>query len=248
MGRCKTLTRTKHSVETSTMPNWFYAWMDHRRGGLTDYAIAKAAGIAPASISNVKNGRSEPRRETMLQIARALGVKDSDFLRDFDAMQDAEIEEYRKRRADLSGAHGSPRAGHENPAATQPLHTETVPIRTLVGGDNPSETLEETDETFELLRHLAGPGKEVIRIEGNSMFPLLRNGYLVLVDRQARTKNGDVILARLNGASTISRYDKEGKRVTLRAENPEILPKVVEDGDKFEIVGKVTKIVGGDIE
>lgn len=48
--------------------------------GLTDYAVHKATGIATATISDWKNGKSNPKTDKLIAIAECLGVKINDLI------------------------------------------------------------------------------------------------------------------------------------------------------------------------
>lgn len=198
------------------------------RLGMNDHQICRAAGITTSYMSSLKSGRMRTMGAgKAILVARALGVSVGELLEGPDAKEVAY-------------------SNHDRPQA---LRTITVPVRALVRAGSPEEALEDTGQTFELLPHLHGADREVVRIVGNSMYPLLRDGYLVLIDRKPRTiKNGDVVVAIRNGESTIKRFYKSGRRVVLRAENPEIEPITIEEEDDFRIVGKVSKIVEGEIE
>lgn len=48
--------------------------------GLTDYAVSKATGIAPSTISDWKSGRTTPKVDKLAKIARFLDVRIEDFI------------------------------------------------------------------------------------------------------------------------------------------------------------------------
>lgn len=53
--------------------------------GLSDYKVSKATGIAPATISDWKAGRTTPKADKLLILARYLGVTIEDLLEVADA-------------------------------------------------------------------------------------------------------------------------------------------------------------------
>lgn len=78
-----------------------------------------------------------------------------------------------------------------------------------------------------------------LRVVGNSMVEAgILEGDFVIVERGARIQNGDIVVALLNGETTVKRYQKKGKSVWLVPENKEMSPIVVTTGD-LEIQGKV---------
>ena len=48
--------------------------------GLTDYGVHKATGIATATISDWKNGKSNPKTDKLIAIAQCLGVEINDLI------------------------------------------------------------------------------------------------------------------------------------------------------------------------
>ena len=44
------------------------------RKGVTDYAVSKQTGVSQAILSNWKSGRSVPKADKMIPIARYLGI------------------------------------------------------------------------------------------------------------------------------------------------------------------------------
>lgn len=50
--------------------------------GLTDYRVSKDTGIAPATLSDWKNGKTVPKADKLFIIAKYLGVTIEDLLAD----------------------------------------------------------------------------------------------------------------------------------------------------------------------
>ena len=48
--------------------------------GVTSYAVAKATGISQATLSDWKRGRSTPKVEKLIKIAKFFGVEVSTFV------------------------------------------------------------------------------------------------------------------------------------------------------------------------
>jgi repressor LexA len=90
--------------------------------------------------------------------------------------------------------------------------------------------------------------------EGNSMNKAevepgknIENGDFVLVDSESKNyKNGDIIVAVIDGMATIKHYrsDKEHDRIVLEADSTEkYLPIFLHEGDDFLLNGKVVGII-----
>src|SRR5215216_4699229 len=64
-----------------------------------------------------------------------------------------------------------------------------------------------------------------VRVEGDSMEPRIHAGELLVVDRMAETKDGDVVVARLGQEFMVKRlHTEEEGRIWLVSENPSYEP------------------------
>ena len=78
-----------------------------------------------------------------------------------------------------------------------------------------------------------------LRVVGNSMIEAgIFEGDHVIVERTSRVKTGDIVVALLNGETTVKRYLDKGEGIFLVPENREMRPIKVEQG-KLEIQGRV---------
>ena len=64
---------------------------------------------------------------------------------------------------------------------------------------------------------------------------------LVIVERGREPKNGDIILAEVDGNWTMKYFRKKGKKVTLEAANPKYPPIVPQE--ELRIAGVITAVV-----
>ncbi len=75
----------------------------------------------------------------------------------------------------------------------------------------------------------------------------IESGDFVLVDSEYKNyKNGDIVVAVIDGLATIKRYrnDKVNKRIVLEADSTEkYLPIYIHEGDDFQASGKVVGII-----
>jgi DNA polymerase V len=79
-----------------------------------------------------------------------------------------------------------------------------------------------------------------VRVEGDSMEPRIHDGELLVVDKMAETKEGDVVIARLGCEFTVKRlHMEEDGTIWLRSENPVYAPIQVTEGMDFEVWGRV---------
>lgn len=154
-------------------------------------------------------------RKTLRAIASSFGVSDSEFLAGPTSIDD-------------------PREVH---VAELP-YFEAVPA----GG---IDTADETGETYPVLRHRAKAGRVVVKVAGQSMYPTIWDGDLVLVDTAQQTpRSGSIVVARANGGWTLKRIRRTRSLWFLTGDNPQVPPIEVEED--LEVLGAVLGIVWRD--
>lgn len=80
-----------------------------------------------------------------------------------------------------------------------------------------------------------------VRVQGDSMTGAgLNSGDLLVVDRSLEPKNGNIIVALLNGEFTVKRLKKIGKKIYLAPENPNYPTIEVAEESDFRVWGVVT--------
>lgn len=83
-----------------------------------------------------------------------------------------------------------------------------------------------------------------VRARGDSMTGAgIGDGDVLVVDRSLRAQNGDIIIAAVEGAFTVKRLEKQGRRVRLLPENPAYTPIPITPGIPAEFFGVVTHVV-----
>ena len=79
-----------------------------------------------------------------------------------------------------------------------------------------------------------------IRVEGDSMEPRIHTGELLVVDRMAETRDGDVIVARVGYEFMVKRlHTEEDGSIWLVSENASYAPILVTEAMEFEVWGRV---------
>ncbi|MDF2866410.1 MAG: transcriptional repressor, LexA family [Clostridia bacterium] len=77
----------------------------------------------------------------------------------------------------------------------------------------------------------------VLRVQGQSMINVgINNGDFIVVSKQSTARNGEIIVAMIDGDATVKTYYKEKSYIRLQPENDTMDPII---SDKVEIVGKV---------
>jgi len=85
------------------------------------------------------------------------------------------------------------------------------------------------------------PVDYLLRVHGLSMKDAgILDGDLLAVQRMPEARNGQIVVARLDGEVTVKRFERDGERIRLMPENPDFEPIEVDAGhDDFCIEGIV---------
>ncbi len=77
----------------------------------------------------------------------------------------------------------------------------------------------------------------VLRVQGESMINAgINNGDFIVVSKQETARNGEIVVAMIEGDATVKTYYKEKSYIRLQPENDTMDPII---SDKVEIIGKV---------
>jgi DNA polymerase V len=83
-----------------------------------------------------------------------------------------------------------------------------------------------------------------LKVQGNSMIGAsINSGDLLVVDRSERPRNGQVVVAVLNGEFTVKRLQQKANRPLLLPENPKYKAIQLSDGDEMKIWGVVKHVI-----
>lgn len=142
-----------------------------------------------------------------------------------------------RNRADLRG--------HQNDLRAH--NSAVVPVLGRVAAGQPLLAVEDAEETLVVDQFLLGGPGEVfaLRVVGESMIDagILPGDYL-FVRKRDTARNGEIVVAMLDGEATVKRYFVEGDRVRLQPENRTMSPIYVRRGDlsAFTLVGAVVGV------
>ncbi len=121
------------------------------------------------------------------------------------------------------------------------------PVRVPAGFPSPAQDYiaKRIDLNELLIQH---PGSTFyVRAEGDSMMPVINDGDLLVVDRNAEVVNGSTVLACLNNDFCIKQfYKRSDGSIELLSTNPEYPPVNLPDDCTFEVWGKVTAAIKTD--
>ncbi|WP_461210331.1 LexA family protein [Desulfocurvus sp. DL9XJH121] len=110
----------------------------------------------------------------------------------------------------------------------------------------PSPADDYVDRPLDLNEHLvAHPAATFfVRACGDSMLGAgIHHGDELVVDRALTARDGDVVIAALNGELTVKRIRRRDGAVWLLPENPAYRPLRVDEGADFELWGVVTYVL-----
>jgi DNA polymerase V len=102
----------------------------------------------------------------------------------------------------------------------------------------------EVSDDFELLdvNDLICRGRDgfvAFMVTGDSMVDFIHPGYLVFVDTYCEPKNGDIIVAAVDGKNCVKYFQHKGNGLYLVSQNPNYKPVRVCESDDFTVVGVV---------
>ncbi len=82
-----------------------------------------------------------------------------------------------------------------------------------------------------------------LRVSGDSMRDIgITPGSLLIVHKQQQVENGEIIVASIDGESTVKRYKEDKGVIFLMPENSAYNPIVVSEENDFYIFGKVVEV------
>ena len=85
------------------------------------------------------------------------------------------------------------------------------------------------------------PETFVLRVQGDSMVEAaILDGDLIVVDPQPDARNGEIVVAMVDGEATVKRFYRESGRIRLQPENPAMAPIYADD---VTIVGRVEAVI-----
>lgn len=148
------------------------------------------------------------------------------------------------RRSIIRYEDGSRRIPGMADVALQSLATVQVPMAGVVAAGEPIEPIPQT-ERVEVPKSMVGRGETfALRVKGESM----RNegilpGDVVVVQKQSTARNGQTVIALVNGEATIKTYRRKVGVIELQPANDTMKPIVVKETDSFRIEGIVVGVI-----
>ncbi len=124
------------------------------------------------------------------------------------------------------------------------LSSAHVPMAGIVAAGAPIEPIPQT-ERVEVPKSMVGRGETfALRVKGTSMRDDgILPGDLVVVRKQHAARNGETVIAMVNGEATIKTYQRKARTIELHPANAAMSPIVVKDSDTFHIEGVVVGVI-----
>lgn len=122
-----------------------------------------------------------------------------------------------------------------------------IPVLGTVPAGVPIEAIQDILGYEEIPKIMADTGEFFcLRVEGNSMYPLLYSGETIVIRKQETADNGDIVVALVdNEETTVKRLKKVSNGIILEAENPEYNSLYFNEkqirNEKVKIIGKAVE-------
>lgn len=117
-----------------------------------------------------------------------------------------------------------------------------IPVLGTIAAGKPLQTYTDSRESLDLAEDLCSSGCYALRVRGDSMIEdHIMDGDMVLVNPKARVRNGDVVVALVDGeTATLKRFYQEDGYIRLQPANSTMEPILVKAA---EIQGKVEAVI-----
>jgi repressor LexA len=120
----------------------------------------------------------------------------------------------------------------------------TVPMAGVVAAGSPIEPVPQSELVDIPLSMLRSGNTFALKVKGESMKDDgILPGDIVVVHKQGTAKNGQTIVALVNGEATIKIFFKKDAHIELRPANDMMRPIIVRPSDEFQIEGIVIGVI-----
>lgn len=121
----------------------------------------------------------------------------------------------------------------------------SIPIYGVVAAGSPIEALQQEDERLQLEELFPQHrGLFALRVRGDSMIEEhIQDGDLVLIEPKTNPREGEPVVAWVDGEVTLKRYYREGNRICLQPANSQMKPIYVTAKDNVRILGVLRGVI-----
>ena len=129
------------------------------------------------------------------------------------------------------------------PPKLKPSGVAIAPLVGSIACGQPVDAVENIEESFALPRSIFGNGDLfMLRTFGDSMIDIgIKKDDLVVIRKQNTADDGEIVVAMINGETTLKRIFRRNGKVILHPENKEMKDIVVKDCEICKKIGSVGK-------
>ena len=121
-----------------------------------------------------------------------------------------------------------------------------IPLYSAVSAGFPSPADDYVEMALDLNEHLVSHPAATffVRVVGESMVDAgIEAGDLLVVDKSLTAKDGDIVIASIDGQFLVKRFRQSGKQFRLIAESPGHAPIIIQPDSDVEIWGVVAHVI-----
>ncbi len=224
---------------------------------LSQGEFARTLGVTPVAVSQWERGRKEPSTDRYIQMAKMspgfdcwyffekAGLNRSDIYRLMPEIQATVLDRVEKQRIPEIKVLPAPKLKGGGPHKPGKARYFALPVLKDAAAAGAPRLVDEREvESYVIVpASQARPGPDwmtCIRVHGDSMEPILKEGYIVAVDSSVtdpRKLQKKMIVAYVDGAVTIKHLDRVGKQWVLTPENKACRQQPLGRNDR--IIGRV---------
>ncbi|MCG0747374.1 LexA family transcriptional regulator [Lactiplantibacillus plantarum] len=202
-------------------------------------SFSEHAGLKYTTVRSIlERGVLNAKVENVIKICDALGIKPEDILK----VEDSIINDTNKKMIQLSSDRQQNVYNYaDNQLKEQNGKAVNLP---LVGKSaaNPAElTYGDVEIEHDDFTDVPHGADTAIRIQGDSMEPLIHDGQIIFYHQQEEVENGEIAIVEIDGDGVTCKqiyYDYTSDEVILRSINKKYEPRHVKD-DQVRIIGRV---------
>jgi repressor LexA len=118
-----------------------------------------------------------------------------------------------------------------------------LPMLGLVAAGSPTPVVEQ-DERLEFTDLFRGRDNYALRVKGQSMIDdHIQDGDFVIIKKQGTARNGERVVAMVDGEVTLKKFYKERNRIRLEPANGDYDPIYVDPDEDIQIVGVLVGVL-----
>ena len=220
-----------------TLGEWIKNYRDTHSLSMQD--MADMCGFSKAYIGQLEKGVNpstgkpiSPTIQAFDKIARAVGLDLDAFLKELDDTQLVTLLPDKKKEPTSYHAKGV-----------------RIPVLGRVAAGIPIEAVTDVEDWEEIPESMAKNGEYfALRIQGDSMLPEIRQGDIVIVQKQPCVESGEIAIVLINGNdATCKKIQKQESGITLIGYNTAVYPPTFYTRKQIEdlpicILGKVVEV------